>query len=392
MKTIFCFAIVLFFCLLEAQEKPIEAILYYVVEDGMPLEVQEALKEAQILYHEVSCLGKPVRIAIEKKTGLTEIQATIKKAKYHPYYFQGRKQKTENFYLAQVEIAFRVQEPGKAGESPRLWYQNFSAVYASWADLEAENIKEAARRGIRLALEKWYKKESQEEMDSQARKALYILKDLDIEKKEDWPYFQVVPAIPEKGVDFPVEEKLFTLINLTRQKPEKFHGYTQKIFSDIPGINSPKLSDTKPFRISCNKPDGYEVGDSIVFSLFLEKPAYVYLYNLWPDGQWHKMFPNERQSNSYLTPGKWEIPDPKAEYDFQIQGLAGEDIVLALFSETPFPELRDSSQKTEAFALEERLRKVVLVAKKHRIDAEKKNSEAILDFQILSFYIKEKKR
>ncbi|GGK94823.1 DUF4384 domain-containing protein [Deinococcus radiotolerans] len=98
---------------------------------------------------------------------------------------------------------------------------------------------------------------------------------------------------------------------------------------------------------SGNQNPAYRVGDKISISTTVNRDAYVYLFNVNPDGSVDQILPN-RLSDSNLVKANTTKVFPAAEdkFNFTVAGPIGQNKVLALASLTPLNLDQISSFKT----------------------------------------------
>jgi len=80
----------------------------------------------------------------------------------------------------------------------------------------------------------------------------------------------------------------------------------------------------------------YRVGDPIYVYVHVTRDAYVYLFDIKPDGSIDMFLPNPYDRNNRLRAGETRrFPPPRARYRFTVEGPPGEELVLALASSRP---------------------------------------------------------
>jgi len=101
--------------------------------------------------------------------------------------------------------------------------------------------------------------------------------------------------------------------------------------------------------IRTNKPR-YKPDESLKIHLELTKDAYVYIYDIRPDGQVTLLFPNGFAQNNYLTAGSHTLPATK-DYSLVVDEPLGVESLQAIASTTPLPipELSSQSLDEQAF-------------------------------------------
>ncbi|MXV20189.1 DUF4384 domain-containing protein [Deinococcus xianganensis] len=80
----------------------------------------------------------------------------------------------------------------------------------------------------------------------------------------------------------------------------------------------------------------YRVGDRIRISTTVNEDAYVYLFNINPDGTTDQILPNRLSSSAYVRAGQVRtFPDRGDNFVFNISGPRGINKVLVIASRTP---------------------------------------------------------
>ncbi|MCS6936630.1 MAG: DUF4384 domain-containing protein [Candidatus Bipolaricaulota bacterium] len=79
----------------------------------------------------------------------------------------------------------------------------------------------------------------------------------------------------------------------------------------------------------------YAPGDKLRLTIALNQDAYVYVYNITPDGRIHLLFPNAYQPINLLRAGQHTIPDRR--YSFVITPPTGLECVQVLALTAPIP-------------------------------------------------------
>ena len=80
----------------------------------------------------------------------------------------------------------------------------------------------------------------------------------------------------------------------------------------------------------------YQIGDKISISVTVNRPAFVYLFNVNSDGRVDLILPNNYDRNNRLAAGEVRTFPPKgARYEYKVTGPEGESYVLALASAKP---------------------------------------------------------
>ncbi len=80
----------------------------------------------------------------------------------------------------------------------------------------------------------------------------------------------------------------------------------------------------------------YRIGERIYVYASVTEDAYVYLFDIKPDGSIGLFLPNPYDQNNFLRGGEVRrFPPPGARYAFTIDGPPGEELVLAVASKRP---------------------------------------------------------
>ncbi len=80
----------------------------------------------------------------------------------------------------------------------------------------------------------------------------------------------------------------------------------------------------------------YRIGDPIYVYVSVTRDAYVYLFDVKPNGEIDLFLPNPYDRNNRLRAGETRrFPPPGARYRFTIDGPPGEELVLAVASRRP---------------------------------------------------------
>jgi len=80
----------------------------------------------------------------------------------------------------------------------------------------------------------------------------------------------------------------------------------------------------------------YRIGERIYIFVTVTRDAYVYLFDVKPNGQIDLFVPNPYEKNHHLRAGETRrFPPPGARYAFTVDGPPGEEIVLAIATRRP---------------------------------------------------------
>lgn len=101
--------------------------------------------------------------------------------------------------------------------------------------------------------------------------------------------------------------------------------------------------------IRTNKPR-YKPDEALQIHLQLNQDAYVYIYNIQPNGSVRLLFPNGFARNNYLNAGRHTLPATN-DYSFVVSEPLGVESLQAIASTTPLPmaDLSSQSLDDEAF-------------------------------------------
>jgi len=77
------------------------------------------------------------------------------------------------------------------------------------------------------------------------------------------------------------------------------------------------------------------VGDEIVIHLQISRPAFIYLFDLQPDGLVRLIFPNAFSPNNYVTSSSYDLPD--GPYNLTVTPPAGIEEFLVFACDAPLP-------------------------------------------------------
>ena len=101
--------------------------------------------------------------------------------------------------------------------------------------------------------------------------------------------------------------------------------------------------------IRTNKPR-YKPEETLRIHLELNRDAYVYIYNVRPDGRVRLLFPNGFARNNYLTAGNHTLPATN-DYSLVVSEPLGVESLQAIASTTPLPipDLSSQSLDEQAF-------------------------------------------
>jgi hypothetical protein len=83
----------------------------------------------------------------------------------------------------------------------------------------------------------------------------------------------------------------------------------------------------------------YRVGELAVVHFFVSQPAYVYIFDIDPQGTVRQIFPNAYSPDAYVTAGQHVLPD-KPTYQLRVTPPPGTETLQIVASPTPlsFPQ------------------------------------------------------
>ncbi|GJL77275.1 MAG: hypothetical protein NPINA01_02640 [Nitrospinaceae bacterium] len=80
----------------------------------------------------------------------------------------------------------------------------------------------------------------------------------------------------------------------------------------------------------------YQIGEKITFFIKAERPCYLILFDVRPDGEAKVIFPNEDTKNNFIQAGETlQVPAESSGIEFRVQGPAGLERLKALVSSRP---------------------------------------------------------
>jgi len=87
-------------------------------------------------------------------------------------------------------------------------------------------------------------------------------------------------------------------------------------------------------QIWVEKP-AYTVGDVVRISFKINKAAYIYIWDISPDGTIRQIFPNAFEPQNFFQAGTYTIPSPGKGYVFQVRPPLGTEWLQILASQQP---------------------------------------------------------
>jgi len=92
----------------------------------------------------------------------------------------------------------------------------------------------------------------------------------------------------------------------------------------------------------------YMVGEAATISFAVNQPAYVYIYDIQPDGVVRRIYPNLYSQSNYVMAGTHSLPD--GPYSFTVAPPTGVEQLQLIASPSPLP-LTEASAYQEPFPL-----------------------------------------
>ncbi|MCX7843815.1 MAG: PKD domain-containing protein [Candidatus Bipolaricaulota bacterium] len=92
-------------------------------------------------------------------------------------------------------------------------------------------------------------------------------------------------------------------------------------------------------RIWVDKPV-YSVGETVRIHFELNRAAYVYIWDIMPDGRVHQIFPNAYEPQNYFPAGVHTIPSPGKGYQFRVAPPVGTEWLQIMASTVPIPHFQ----------------------------------------------------
>ncbi len=89
-------------------------------------------------------------------------------------------------------------------------------------------------------------------------------------------------------------------------------------------------------RIWVDKP-AYSLGETVRINFELSKPAYVYIWDITPDGKVTQIFPNQFEPQNYFPAGVHSIPSPGKAYQFRVTPPTGTEWLQIMATTVPIP-------------------------------------------------------
>lgn len=102
-------------------------------------------------------------------------------------------------------------------------------------------------------------------------------------------------------------------------------------------------------RIWVDKP-AYAIGETVQIHFELNQPAYVYIWDIMPNGQVHQIFPNLYEPQNFFSAGVHTIPSPGKGYQFKVTPPTGREWLQIMATTVPIPYFQGFSPQ-EPFPL-----------------------------------------
>ena len=88
----------------------------------------------------------------------------------------------------------------------------------------------------------------------------------------------------------------------------------------------------------------YSFGERVVLNVKTDQDAYVTVLDVGTSGKVHIIFPNRYQRDNRVAAGQVvQIPDPRADFAFQVQGPAGSELIKVIATQGQQPLFADDS-------------------------------------------------
>ncbi len=85
----------------------------------------------------------------------------------------------------------------------------------------------------------------------------------------------------------------------------------------------------------------YAFGENVVLNVKTNRDAYLTIVDVGTSGRVHVIFPNRFQTDNRIRAGQTiQVPDPRADFDFQVHGPAGTELIKVIASPDPAPLFR----------------------------------------------------
>ncbi len=97
----------------------------------------------------------------------------------------------------------------------------------------------------------------------------------------------------------------------------------------------------------------YQVGDTARIHFEINRAAYIYIWDIRPDGEVVRIFPNQYDTQNYFQAGTHTVPTPGKTYQFRVDPPLGTEWlqILALTEPFPFQQLGEDPDELQAQVL-----------------------------------------
>ncbi|MCB1143532.1 MAG: DUF4384 domain-containing protein [Leptospiraceae bacterium] len=83
----------------------------------------------------------------------------------------------------------------------------------------------------------------------------------------------------------------------------------------------------------------YFPGEPIVIHTEISEEGYLYLLNQRTDGTIHLLYPNEKESDNFLRPGKHRFPPKERDYEWTLEEDSGDESLILILSKKKIASL-----------------------------------------------------
>jgi len=109
-------------------------------------------------------------------------------------------------------------------------------------------------------------------------------------------------------------------------------------FSSPRAVLVKPLEQGPPGRVELKVDKGcgalYRYGEKLNVEVWAEKDGYLTLFDFWPDGTAHIIFPNQYHQDNYIQGNRWyRIPGDLYPFQFEIAPPGGEEVLFAVVTE-----------------------------------------------------------
>lgn len=81
----------------------------------------------------------------------------------------------------------------------------------------------------------------------------------------------------------------------------------------------------------------YSLGEQVRIYFEINKPAYVYIWDIMPDGKVHQIFPNQYEPQNHFPAGVHSLPSPGKGYQFTVTPPTGTEWLQIMATTVPVP-------------------------------------------------------